>query len=149
MGNHERSGILLRVPVPCSLEALASFSNVIEFMLIYLCDLLLSIRSLSESTRRCQMSYCLRKGLDCHWGARIQCFSSSWSGKSEITVRISTLVCLGRVPPSICSFVRFLALFPAFGFPCEGIPRILKLFVKFKGIGSLLIEITGFLEFRG
>lgn len=66
----------------------------------------------------------------------------------EFTVRISSLVCLGRVPPGICSFVRFLALFPALGFSRERIARILKLFVKFEGIGSLLIEITGFLEFR-
>ena len=75
--DYERSGILLRVPVPCSLKALASFPEVIELVLVYLRDFLLSIRSLSESTRGCQMSDCLREGLDCHWGMRIQCFRSS------------------------------------------------------------------------
>ena len=146
--DYERSGILLGVPVPCSLEALASFPNVIELMLVYLCDLLFSIRSLSESTTGCQMSDCLRQGLDCHWERGFSDLGHLGDGSGGFTVRISSLECLGGVPPGICSIVRFLALLPAFGFSCECIARIPKLLVKFEGIGSLLIEITGFLEFR-
>jgi hypothetical protein len=63
---YERSGVLLGIPVPCSLEAFTSLPKVAEFMLIYLRDLFLSVRSLTESTGSCQVGDCLRQSLDSH-----------------------------------------------------------------------------------
>ena len=62
----------------------------------------------------------------------------------RLTIGISTLIRLCSVPPSVGSFVGFVAVLSAFGFSCVSVTSLLEELVDLESVRSLLIEVPSF-----